>query len=96
MAQFITRVELHGVNHDDESYQILHEAMEQAGFKRKIMASDGRWYHMLTAEYNAQGDYTIDIVLKAANEAADQTNKKHSVFVSEIKQASWENLKPVM
>ena len=33
MAQFITRVELHGVYYDDNSYQTLHELMGKAGLK---------------------------------------------------------------
>jgi hypothetical protein len=95
MAQFITRVELHGVYHDDNSYQTLHEFMGKAGFKRTIKASDGLLYHLLTAEYSIEGYLTIDKVLQAASLAASLTTKKHSVFVSEIKQASWEGLKVV-
>lgn len=95
MAQFITRVELHGVKHGDESYDILHKAMESKGFIRTIKDSDGTTYHLLTAEYYAEGDFTIQDVVNAARSAANETSKKYSVFTSEFTKASWYNLDEV-
>jgi len=95
MAQFITRVELHGVQHDDKVYQILHDAMEANGFKRTIKSGNGKTYHMLTAEYEITGNYTANSVLESAQKATTKTGKKYSVFVSEIVMATWWNLEEV-
>lgn len=95
MAQFITRVELHGVRHDEAIYQTLHDAMEANGFKITIKAGNGKTYHMLTAEYEITGNYTANSVLESAKSAADQTGKKYSIFTSEIVMATWWNLTEV-
>lgn len=95
MAQFITRVELHGAIHGDGSYDILHSEMEANGFKRTITAADGKVYQMLTAEYEISGNYTADSIIQSAKDAAELTGKLHSVFVSELYKATWWNLKQV-
>jgi hypothetical protein len=93
MAQFITRVELHGAGHDEPAYQTLHDSMEAHGFKRTIKADDKKVYHLLTAEYEITADSHIHSIIESAKEAAATTGKKYSVFVSEITNASWWNLK---
>jgi len=95
MAQFITRIELHGVRHDDDSYQLLHDAMEASGFKRTIADDNTKTYHLLPAEYEVTGNYTTQSVMISAKEATSHTNKKYSIFVSEIIRATWYNLKAV-
>jgi hypothetical protein len=49
MANFMTRVELHGVRHDSEIYERLHAAMEKAGFSRQIESADGMRFHLAPA-----------------------------------------------
>lgn len=95
MAQFITRVELHGVNHDHSAYQVLHGAMEKAGFSRTIKGSNNITYHLPTAEYNLIGNYTLPQVLEMAKSAATITAKQFSVLSSLISQATWHNLSQV-
>jgi len=93
MAMFITRVELHGVNHDHEIYNTLHRNMEAKGFSRTIPADDGNSYHLLTAEYYMDANYTIDNVLEMAKAAAKATYSNYSVFVTEGAKMKWNNLK---
>ena len=95
MAQFITRVELHGVNHDHSSYQVLHEAMKAAGFLRTITGSNNTAYHLPTAEYNLINSLTLLQVLELAKAAAATTGKQYSVLTSHINQATWYNLPQV-
>ncbi|WP_461449454.1 hypothetical protein [Mucilaginibacter sp.] len=95
MAQFITRVELHGANHNETPYQILHQAMASNGFKRTITSDGNITYNLLTAEYEITGNYLISAVIESAKEAALKTGYSYSVFVSEITRASWWNLKQV-
>lgn len=95
MPQFITRVELHGVNHDHSTYQLLHEAMKLKGFLRTITGSNNVTYHLPTAEYNIMADYTLNQVLELAKSAASVIGKPSSILVSHINQATWENLPQV-
>ena len=95
MAQFITRIELHGTNHNETPYQILHDAMAANGFKRTIAGETGAVYHLPTAEYEITGNYTTRTVLESAKQAASLTNKTFSIIVNEIRLASFYNLKPV-
>jgi hypothetical protein len=91
MAQFITRVELHGATYQD--YENLHREMEGRGFSRSIPADSGTWYQLPTAEYwiNNSGQ-TRDTVLAAADAAANATGKTHGVIVTESNGCSWRGL----
>ncbi len=83
MADFITRVELHGVRHNSEEYKTLHQAMEAEGFSRQIDADNGLRYHLPTAEYLKSGDLTKDQVFDAAVRAAEKTDVEFSILVLE-------------
>ena len=95
MAQFITRVELHDYATGDE-YETLHTAMQKEGFIRNILATDGKYYHMLTAEYNMNANIPAEDVRALAVKAAKTTGKRHSVFVSEIQRCVWIGLTEVI
>ena len=69
MSVFTTRVELNG-SPSWQEYERLHEAMKWAGFTRLIRGSDGKQYHLPTAEYNSQADLTAAQVRDAARTAA--------------------------
>lgn len=91
MASFTTRVELIDAK-GPEDYNILHEEMEKRNFTTTIRASDCKVYELPRAEYNRQGEYTIEQTLDAAIEAANATGKENRVLVTEVKSRSWNNL----
>jgi HSP20 family molecular chaperone IbpA len=95
MAQFTTRVELHGAENDDKAYATLHTAMEAEGFSRTIKLPDGLYYHLPTAEYDRSGPLTITFVLESAKKAAAKTNKTFCVLVTEVAARITYNLKRV-
>ncbi|QTP32602.1 MULTISPECIES: DUF2622 domain-containing protein [Burkholderia] len=94
MAKFTTRVVLHGVEESDtETYDKLHEAMEKAGFLRKIFGSDDKWYDLPPAEYNLDADLTCAAVRDKARAAANSVWKDNGVLTTEgVRQ--WIGLKP--
>jgi|ERR1700730_6327065 hypothetical protein len=91
MAQFTTRVELHGVTWQDHNK--LHSAMELQGFSRTIKAEDGVSYVLPTAEYNRAGDgLTARQVLGDAKIAASSVAAKFSILVTEASARMWIDL----
>jgi len=88
---YTTRVELHYAN--DNDYETLHAAMKREGFSRFIASGDGVRYHLPTAEYNYQGDRTLDQVLAAAKRAAETTGLKYAALVTESDGRRWSGLK---
>lgn len=91
MARFTTRVELHKA--DEEDYETLHSSMEREGFSRSILSNDGTAYHLPTAEYNIEDDYSRDQILAKAKKAANSTGCSYEVLVTESKGRTWYNLK---
>ncbi len=60
MSHFLTRVVLHKTNnlvHPD--YTALHTAMEDGGFSRQILGSNGTTYHLPAGEYLIKSDLTL-------------------------------------
>lgn len=94
MSIFTVRVELHDANWQD--YDNLHKRMAAAGFHRTITADSGTKYHLPTAEYDIDGNYTRQGVLDAACRAADGTGKRSSVLVTEAFARTWRGLAPVV
>jgi hypothetical protein len=91
MAQFTTRVELHGVIL--EAYGRLHSAMEHEGFSRTITAEDGISYVLPTGEYNRAGDnLTTAKVLSDAKVAAASVAARFSILVTESSARVWLDL----
>jgi len=91
MTRFTTRVELHNADSDD--YERLHDAMKAKGFSRLITDSEGKKYHLPTAEYNYDGNLELQAVLDRAKSAADTTGLKHSILTTESAGRRWSNLK---
>ena len=90
MAKFTVGVELHDA--EPEDYERLHELMENAGFSRTIRASNGTLYQLPTAEYNVEGNYDIDGVLRSAVSAANLTGRNHGILVTESAGRKWQGL----
>jgi hypothetical protein len=90
MAKFTVRVELHSADEDD--YETLHSAMEDQGFSRFIESNDGTTYHLPTAEYSADRNWTLDQALNAAKVAADTTGKRYAILVTESNGRKWHGL----
>jgi hypothetical protein len=91
MAQFTTRVELHGVTW--EAYNRLHSAMEKAGFSRTIIGDDGITYMLPEREYNRGGeDLTTAQVLGDAKSAAALVAARFSILVTEASARMWLDL----
>jgi hypothetical protein len=88
MAQFTTRVELHGVIL--EAYGRLHAAMEKSGFSRTIIGDDGITYLLPAGEYNRAGEnLTTTQVLGDAKAAAASVAAKFSILVTEASARMW-------
>lgn len=90
MPSFTTRVELHYANEND--YQVLHQAMANNNFTRTIVGDNGIRYHLPTAEYNKEGNYTREQVLHSAMAAANTTGRTSSILVTESNGRIWDNL----
>ena len=90
MAKFTVRVELHAANAAD--YETLHAAMRTEGFSQFITSGDGVKYHLPTAEYNREGNFTQDHVLQLTKSAVAKVNKKAAILVTEAVSRTWEGL----
>jgi hypothetical protein len=90
MANFLTRVELHGATWDD--YEQLHSEMSSRGFSREIVADDGRTYQLPTAEYVSHGTLSLTDVRALAVEAATATGRRFGVIVAEFVRSGWQGL----
>ena len=86
MKDFIVRVELHGAGDEPDVYEKLHEAMEDAGFSRKILSVGKVSYKLPTAEYSIYGDYTADTIFELVVTAVSDTGKKFDTLITETKE----------
>ena len=93
MSMFLTRVELHKADYFD--YEKLHTQMRKNGFKQTIDSSNGTYYHLPTAEYYHEGNFTADAVLQSAKSAAQTTGKLFAIIVSETTTFKWDGLAKV-
>jgi len=69
MANFTTRVELHGAK-TEEAYNLLHVEMAKEGFKRELSYESGKVYELPPAEYTNNGSFTAQEVVDKATVAA--------------------------
>ena len=91
MANYIARVELHLAVPED--YQRLNLSMQQRGYARKITGEDGVIYQLPTGTYFVtETSAVLEVALRAAVEAADQTGKKSAVIVTDCNSARWSGL----
>ncbi len=90
MANFMTRVELHGASYQD--YVNLHAYMTQEGFTNRIRGDDGAVYQLPPAEYDLITNCTMDQVREKASRAVRKTFKTFAVVVSMYTGAAWMGL----
>ncbi|HEV2650774.1 MAG TPA: hypothetical protein VGU69_05930 [Rhizomicrobium sp.] len=90
---FAIRVELHGIDHEADTYRNLHARMEARGFTRKIEADDGRMWKLPPAEYRYKSDFPTEVVRDLAfNIARQEISTKLSVYVVKEVDAAWRGL----
>jgi len=89
MAKYLTRVELHGAQHGDHAYDVLHTAMGVKGFSRMIVGDQGNVYRLPTAEYQIETGLTTRQVNDTALAAANSTRLKSSVITVQYVEAAW-------
>lgn len=94
MSSFTTRVELHNAK-EPEDYEKLHDEMAKEKFTRTIKSDDGIEYHLPTAEYNKEGNYTRADVIESAKRAASKVIQDFAVLVTESNGRSWNGLEKV-
>ncbi|KGC09393.1 hypothetical protein DM48_6813 [Burkholderia gladioli] len=92
MADFTTRVVLHGKHHDHPNYDKLHDAMERAGFSRLIQGENNVWYHLPPAEYRIRANMTASEVANVAQAVANSVDVWNGVFVTEGSSCAWNGL----
>jgi hypothetical protein len=90
MTSFTVRIELHDADWKD--YDKLHTEMIGQGFVHTIESGDGIVYELPPAEYNFEGNLTKSEVLDRAKTAADRTNRKNAVLVTESNGRTWRGL----
>lgn len=93
MAKFTTRIVLHNAGRDD--YSDLYTYMDQEGFSDAITSGNGNTYKMPDGEYDIQGSFDLDGVMKKAKRAAGKTGKEYVVFITESSGRKWIGLNTV-
>lgn len=80
---FVVRVELKNVPEYKarEVYESFHVAMEKAGFRKKVQASDQKWYRLPDATYCTSAGADAASVRTAASTVADATGYKSALIV---------------
>jgi len=91
MARFTVRIELRNSRNGD-GYEALNRAMEAHGFSRLIERSDGRRYHLPSAEYRMVGRRTRSQVCRLAKAGVADAAGEASILVTEGR-CSWHNLR---
>jgi len=88
MASFTTRVELRGTP-SKADYDKLHAAMRARGFTQTVVAPNGKSFYLPHAEYDLNGNLTVDQVLEMARAAANATWPSHLVLVTKVSERTW-------
>lgn len=95
MAQFTVRIELHGAS--SAHYDLLHERMEAANFKRALAGIDSSgaqgWWQLPTGEYDFESTGNVQLVRDQAKMIADSVKPGAWVLVTEVANRSWSTLK---
>jgi len=68
--------------------------MESKGFIRTITSDKGNSYMLPHAEYNLEGDQTLDAVLELAKAATAAIDKNAKILVTQSAGRTWHNLDP--
>ncbi|WP_453978567.1 hypothetical protein [Brevundimonas sp. Marseille-Q4549] len=94
MARYLIRVVLHGAT--AVHYSMLHDQMERAGAKRRVIGTDGVVYDLPDAEYVLESAYSTTKVRDAVIAIACGAKAKPdpSVLVAAYNDLTWQ-LRPV-
>jgi len=88
MADYLTRVELHGAGAED--YQKLHSEMLARKFTKFIQSGDGTWYELPTAEYfSTSTTLAAEGVRDIAIAAVKTTGRTFWVITVAYGEAAW-------
>lgn len=91
MAQFTVRVELHGAT--AAQYDLLHQRMEAANFKRLIAGVDSTgsrgWWQLPSGEYDYEADTKAEVVRDQVKIIADSVKPGAWVLVTQVASRSW-------
>jgi hypothetical protein len=91
MANYMATVELRFAGPED--YERLHLSMEGRGYGRKIAGEDGVVYRLPVGSYFVTNSSAkLEVALRAAVDAANETGKKSGVMVTEWREVSWSGL----
>ncbi len=90
MASFTIRVELHDANW--QHYVDMAKDLASKGITDEIAADNGTRYKMPPAEYNYDGNASIESVHNAAVASAQKTGRRHAVLVTEALRRRWVGL----
>ncbi|MES2223753.1 MAG: type V toxin-antitoxin system endoribonuclease antitoxin GhoS [Patescibacteria group bacterium] len=80
MNSYFIRVELHNAIYPND-YNILHTAMQRAGFVKTITAGNGARYSLPTAEYTLNTTATCQQVHILAKTSSNSTGKTSNILV---------------
>lgn len=97
MARFIARIELVNLpaNKDNRDiYAALHEEMEDRGFTRQVVSSNGARY-LPDATYFCEWDVKVDDVLAKAKEAVTAAKQRGRFYIAQIQTWTSFNLRHV-
>ena len=93
MPKFIVRIVLHGVKEDADVYEDLHAKMEKQKYFRWIKGSNGKFYKLPPATYQAKGsEWTAEMIREEVKKIANDTGYKNSVLVTESVRSVWIDL----
>ncbi|HEY1866162.1 MAG TPA: type V toxin-antitoxin system endoribonuclease antitoxin GhoS [Candidatus Acidoferrales bacterium] len=91
MANYMATVELRLAG--SAEYEQLDLSMGQRGYVRKITGEDGVIYQLPAGMYFVTNSSAkLEVALRAAVEAAEETGKKAGVMVTEWREVSWSGL----
>jgi hypothetical protein len=91
MANYMATVELRLAG--PEEYEQLHLSMGQRGYVRKVTGEDGVVYRLPAGTYFVTNSSAkLEVALRAAVEAAEETGKKAGVMVTEWREVGWSGL----
>jgi len=91
MANYMARIELREAASED--YERLDAAMQRRGYLRTMPGEDGASYQLPTGTYYVTGSSAIlEVALRAAVDAAEETGKAAAVMVTDWRSARWSGL----
>jgi hypothetical protein len=91
MANYLATVELHLAGPED--YAQLHTSMQQRGYLRTMSGEDGVVYQLPIGSYIVTGSSAnLEVALRAAVSAANETGKQSAVMVTDWRSARWSGL----